>query len=199
MGLRMANIMLFSSIASAIVNLVAVPSHAQTAFVLGGGFAKECYIAVKSGSPARAARAVCTRALEDEALSTKDRAATFVNRGIISVRERDASAALSDFNAALGLNPGLSAGFLNRSGAYLLQGRWLEARIDADTAIGIGLNEDTWAGYFNKGIALEQMGQINEAYAAFQQSARFAPDRDDVRIELERFRVEPSGQTPQNR
>jgi tetratricopeptide (TPR) repeat protein len=194
-GLRTGNITLFSLNAILIATFMAMPSLAQTAFVLGGGFAKDCYIAVKSGSPPRAARAVCNRALDDEALSIKDSAATRVNRGIISLRERDGDAAMTDFNAALARNPSLSAGFLNRSGAHLLQGRWLEAKIDADTAIAIGLNEDAWAGYFNKGIALEQMGQINDAYAAFQQSARLAPDRDDVRIELARFRVETSGET----
>jgi tetratricopeptide (TPR) repeat protein len=162
---------------------------AQTAFVLGGGFAQECYQAVKNNGPTRSARNVCNRALETEALTQNDLAATLVNRGIISVRERQGEPALADFNAALRQNIGLAPAFLNRSGAYLLMGRWLEAKVDADTALGIGLKEDQWAAHFNRAVALERLGQIPEAYASFQRAAALSPNQEVVRVELARFSV----------
>ncbi len=189
MGRRIGNITLFSFSVLLITTSLPATSYGQTAFVIGGGFAQECYVAVKYSSPVRAARTVCNRALETEALTSRDNAATLVNRGILSVRERDGEAALSDFNAALRVDPGLSSIFLNRASAYLLQGRWLDAKVDADTAIGIGLKDDEWAAYFNKGIALEQLGQVADAYAALQRSAALAPNREEARKELARFRV----------
>jgi tetratricopeptide (TPR) repeat protein len=188
-GRRTRNTLVFSF--SALIVATCLPSitYAQTAFVLGGGFAQECYVAVKFAAPSRSARAVCNRALENETLTVHDTAATLVNRGIISLRDRNGDAALSDFNAALRLNPGLSAVFLNRAGAYLLKERWLDAKVDADTALGIGLKEDEWAAHFNRGVALERMGQIADAYAAFQRAAALAPNREEVRVELARFRV----------
>ena len=190
MGRRIGHITVFSFSALLIAAVLPISGQAQTAFVLGGGFAQECYIAVKAVAPSRSSRAVCNRALETEVLTARDSAATLVNRGIISLRDRDGDAALSDFNAALGLDPGLSAVFLNRAGAYLLKGRWLDAKVDADTALRIGLSEDEWAAHFNRAVALERMGQINDAFSAFQRAAALAPERAEVRTELARFRVE---------
>jgi tetratricopeptide (TPR) repeat protein len=165
------------------------PSLAQTAFVLGGGLASDCYQGVKRNAPIRSTRALCDRALETEQLSTNDLAATLVNRGITALRVRDGQDALTDFNAALRQNPAFSPAFLNRSGAYLMMGRWLDAKIDADTALGIGLKQDEWAAHFNKGVALENLGQVADAYASFQRAAALAPTQEVVLTELARFRV----------
>jgi tetratricopeptide (TPR) repeat protein len=186
---RIGSTLLFSFSALLITALMPDAARAQTAFVLGGGFAQDCYQAVKNGAPARATRSLCDRALETEALTTNDLAATLVNRGILSVRDRQGDAALSDFNTALRQNPSLAPAFLNRSGAYLLLGRWLEAKVDADTALGIGLKQDEWAAHFNRAVALERLGQIPEAYAAFQRAAALSPNQDVVRGELARFSV----------
>jgi tetratricopeptide (TPR) repeat protein len=186
---RIGSTVVFSFSALLIACLLPNTARAQTAFVLGGGFAQDCYQAVKNGAPARSTRALCNRALEDEALTANDLAATLVNRGILSVRDRQGDAALADFNAALRQNPALAPAFLNRSGAYLLLGRWLDAKVDADTALGIGLNQDTWAAHFNRAVALERLGQIPEAYAAFQRALALSPTQEVVRTELARFTV----------
>jgi tetratricopeptide (TPR) repeat protein len=186
---RIGSTVVFSFLAVVIANVITLPAHAQTAFVLGGGFAQDCYQAVKNGAPTRSTRALCDRALQSEALSTNDLAATLVNRGILSVRDRQGAQALNDFNAALQQNPALAPAFLNRAGAYLLLGRWLDAKVDADTALGIGLQRDTWAAHFNRAVALERLGDVSAAYAAFQRAAELAPNQDLVRAELARFRV----------
>ena len=171
-------------------NLAPTLGQAQTAFVLGGGLADDCYQAVKRSAPNRSARALCDRALETEALSRHDLAATLVNRGITALRGQQGVSALTDFDAALRQDPAFSAAFLNRAGAYLLLGRWLDAKVDADTALGIGLKEDAWAAHFNKGVALENLGQVADAFSAFQRAAELAPTQEVVRTELARFRVE---------
>jgi tetratricopeptide (TPR) repeat protein len=186
---RIGSTVVFSFSALLISFGLTAPAAAQTAFVLGGGFAQDCYQAVKNGAPARSTRALCDRALETEALSTNDLAATLVNRGILSVRDRQGAAAVADFNAALRQNPALAPAFLNRSGAYLLLGRWLDAQVDADTALGIGLKQDEWAAHFNRAVALERLGQIPEAYASFQRALTLSPNQEVVRTELARFSV----------
>jgi tetratricopeptide (TPR) repeat protein len=194
---RIGSTLLFSFSALLIAAALPNAASAQTAFVLGGGFAQDCYQAVKNGAPARSTRALCNKALETEALTTNDLAATLVNRGILSVRERQGDAALSDFNTALRQNPALGPAFLNRSGAFLLLGRWLEAKVDADTALGLGLQQDEWAAHFNRAVALERLGQIPDAYAAFQRAAALSPNQELVRGELARFSVTgPAGSQP---
>jgi tetratricopeptide (TPR) repeat protein len=180
---------IFSLAAVVIASFGATASLAQPAFVIGGGYARDCYLAVKDGAPIRASRTLCDMALEREALSQEDLSATYVNRGILSIRERRGEAALADMNAALRQNPSLAAAFLNRAGAYLLLGRWQDARVDADTALGIGLTQDAWAAHFNRGVALERLGQVSDAYGAFQQAAALAPSRPEVQTELARFSV----------
>jgi tetratricopeptide (TPR) repeat protein len=186
---RIGSTVVFSFSALLITVLSAQSAQAQTAFVLGGGFAQDCYQGVKNNAPTRSTRATCNRALETEVLSTNDLAATLVNRGILSVRDRQGEQALDDFNAALRQNPALAPAFLNRSGAYLLIGRWMEAKVDADTAIGIGLTQDAWAAFFNRAVALERLGQISEAYGSFQRAGALAPNQEIVRSELARFSV----------
>jgi Tfp pilus assembly protein PilF len=108
----------FSFAALLISTFVPSTSYAQTAFVLGGGLAAECFQAVKQGAPNRSSRALCDRALENEALSRQDFTATLVNRGITALRSKDGAIALTDFNAALRQDPALAPAFLNRAGAY---------------------------------------------------------------------------------
>lgn len=189
MARRIGNTFIFSFSALLIMALLPNYSHAQTAFVLGGGYAQDCYFAVKRGASSRVAKSICDRALAEENLTTRDTAATLVNRGIIALRDRDGDRALIDFNAALALNPALSAAFLNRAGAFLLLGRWLEAKVDSDTALGIGLKEDAWAAHFNRGVALENLGQVADAFASFQRAAALAPTQEVVLTELARFRT----------
>jgi tetratricopeptide (TPR) repeat protein len=190
---RTLNTIVFSFAAMLISGATPSSAHAQTAFVLGGGLAADCFQAVKRNAPNRSTRALCDRALQDEALSQHDLTATLVNRGITALRNQDGAAALADFNAALRQDPAFAPAFLNRAGAYLQLGRFLDAKVDADTALVIGLKEDEWAAHFNKGVALENMGQIADAFAAFQRAAALAPTQQVVVTELARFqRVAPS-------
>lgn len=190
MARRTQNTMVFSFSVLLIASLAPMQGQAQTAFVIGGGLAQDCFLAVKRGAPNRSTRALCDRALESEPLSRHDLTATLVNRGITALRDKDGAKALADFNAALRQDPAFSPAFLNRSGSYLLMGRWLDAKIDADTAIGIGLKEDEWAAHFNRAVALENLGDVPQAFASFQRAAALAPSQDIVQTELARFRVD---------
>ena len=75
--------------------VIAGPANAAVT-VFGGGLARDCYLGVESGEPARDILPVCDLALQQERLKTRDRAATYVNRGIIHMREGRLEMALSD-------------------------------------------------------------------------------------------------------
>ena len=68
------------------------------------------------------------------------------------------------------------------------QSRWLDAKVDADTALAIGLEKDAWAAHFNRAVALENLGQIGDAFASFQRAAELSPTQEVVLTELARFR-----------
>ena len=50
---------------------------------MGKGYAHDCFIYAKSGVDPYDGISLCDQALEKEALTTKDRAATFDNRGVM--------------------------------------------------------------------------------------------------------------------
>ena len=191
MGVRIGKAALFSFLAWQAI--LTAPARGQTAFVIGGGFARDCYVAVKFGAPERFARQTCERALNDEALVPKDLAATHVNRGILALRDRDSAVARSHFDAALNIDPALPQAFLNRAAVNLQLGQWLNAQIDADTALRLGVGPDAWAAHFNKGVALERLGDVAGAYAQFTQASVLAPNQPEPRMELARFTVTTAG------
>ena len=80
-----------------------VPTGAATAAVysVGGPLAETCYQSALSGDDRGIAVDTCTRALTEEALLGPDRAATYVNRGIIQMSGGHTRAADADFDQAL--------------------------------------------------------------------------------------------------
>jgi hypothetical protein len=56
--------------------------------VIGGGAAKDCAQAAINGRKDDASVTTCTLALETETLNFRDRARTYVNRGVLQMRQR---------------------------------------------------------------------------------------------------------------
>ena len=82
-----------------------VPMGAATAsvYTLGGPLAQNCYRAAESRDARSFAIEGCTRAL-NEGLALPDRAATYVNRGIVQMVGGHSRAADADFDAALAID-----------------------------------------------------------------------------------------------
>ena len=175
----------------ALASIVAATALAGTAsayvIVAGGGFAATCYESARDQRATARALDQCTIALSD-LLSSRDRAGTYVNRGIIYMRRGSVGLALSDFDAAIRLQPDLAEGYINR-GAALLVRNDLEGAI---AAIDQGLQHDPEQpalAYYNRGIANEDLGRLREAYRDYRRASELAPDWDAPRAELARFRV----------
>lgn len=63
--------------------LAAGPALSQSIVTRGTGLAHDCYVYAKIGRDARDGIDTCDRSLQEEALSAKDKAATYDNRGVM--------------------------------------------------------------------------------------------------------------------
>jgi tetratricopeptide (TPR) repeat protein len=167
--------------------LCAVPAGAST-LVIGGGAAKECADAAISGRSDNASVTRCTLALETEILGFRDRARTYVNRGVLQMRQRNFDAAVSDFDAASKIDPDLGEAFVNRGAAYVGTSRYGEGVVQIDQGLALGV-QDPEKAYFNRGIAHENLGDVTAAYRDYTKAAELDPTWDAPKNELTRFTV----------
>ena len=172
----------------ACLGFIAGTASAQVT-VIGGGLAKDCFLKVESGSTNYVdVKQTCTLALESEVMTRINRAATYVNRGIIRMRSGDHDGALGDFDRAISLQEDLGAAYLNRGAALILLGDYENAKFALDTAIDLD-TKDMHAAHYNRAIAKERTGDIPGAYYDFQEAAGLKPDWDLPLRQLERFTV----------
>ncbi len=169
---------------------LATPARAAMV-VLGGGRAQGCYEAVEHGARDMQTLDLCTEALNQEPLSPKDRASTFVNRGVVLLRRQSYDEAAADFDRALAIRPNLGEAYANRGTARIGQHRYEEALGDLDRCLSIGTRqpEKCW---LNKGLAHEAMGDVKSAYQDYRRAAELKPDWDLPKRELQRFSVRPA-------
>ena len=178
---------LMASAALAFVGL-ALPASAAV-IVLGGGDARECYLAAESKLNPGAGLAVCGRALDEEVLTTRDRAATLVNRGIVRMWGKDEARAIVDFDAALALKPELPEAMVNKAVALV--------RMDGDRATAISLLDRALAAnvsrpevaFYARGIAHELSGDLTKAFRDYTRAAALKPGWADPSRQLARFTV----------
>jgi len=176
-------------IAAAAAALVAETASAQV-FVIGNGLGGECFQKTKNRyTNFRAADDVCSRALREQAMTRTNRAATYVNRGVLRMREGKHDAALSDYSEALRLQPELGAAYLNTGAAYIYQRDFQSALAPLNRAIELDSN-DLFAAYYNRAIARENTGDVAGAFEDFNTSLELKPEWDLAVRQLTRFSVE---------
>ncbi len=156
--------------------------------VLGGGAAKDCSIAAIKGRADQKAVLTCTTALETENLNFRDRARTYVNRGVLQMRQRDFPTARADFDAASKIDPDLGEAWVNRGAAFVGEERYGDAlgQIDKGLSLGVKDPEKAW---FNRALANEGLGDLKSAYQDYSRAAELDPDWDAPKTELMRFTV----------
>lgn len=167
--------------------LGAAPAYAAIV-VVGNGFAHGCYSAAAADRDDLDALRACNMAIAEESLNDRNRAATYVNRGIIQLNRNNADAALADFDRAVEIMPEMADVHLNRGAALLHLRHYSEARAAADQAIALSPEEPHKA-YFIRGAANEELGELTAAYRDYQRAAELAPEWNVARAELARFRV----------
>jgi tetratricopeptide (TPR) repeat protein len=153
--------------------LLIATAPAQAALnVLGPTMARECYEAAQSNSGNGAA--VCDRALGNEQITARDKAATLVNRGIIYNDGRRLDLAIADFNAAIGIDPDLGEAYLNRGNAYFFRREFSEALSDYSKAIDLKIGNLDYA-YYDRALVYEMMNRLDEAKSDLQSALGLSP------------------------
>lgn len=168
--------------------LAAAGAAAASTQIIGGGAAKECSDAAEKGRSDDRAILACTTALEVETLSFRDRARTFVNRGVLQMRQRQFGAARSDFDQASKLDPNLGEAYVNRGATFVGEARFLEGVAQIDKGLSMGVKAPEKA-FFNRGLAHEALGDLNAAYRDYARAAELKPDWPAPKTELARFTV----------
>lgn len=182
--------------ASMISLFLTAPAWADAVVVIGDGPERMCYLAAKTGVDAMAGIDHCNLALEN-GLIQHDRAATFVNRGVIEHKLGRNNAAMDDFNACLALIPDQPDAFINRGVVKLSQNNTLEALDDIQKGITLGPSEPALA-YFDRAIVYEKLAvgaerqaYLQKAYADYQRAVKEAPEFTAASEALARFRIVP--------
>lgn len=177
------------TLAAGIASLAIPLSASQSAVItVGGPLSRICYQAALTGDDRRSALEGCTRSLDEEGLVPRDRAATYVNRGIIFMsqgRDRDADA---DFDAALALNRNLPDAWLNKGFLRIRNGEGREALPLLQEGISRSPERQALA-IFARGVAYEQMGEFTSAYKDLKRAHDLEPRWGLPKEYLERYQV----------
>jgi len=160
--------------------------------VFGSGYARDCYEAVKDRKhDAVKALQTCDVALEQEQISERNRAATHVNRGILFMRGGQHDRAMADYRKGLAIAPGMPEAEINLGAALYYLGRFEEAVAALDRGIAVENIVARAAAYYNRAIALEQLGRVEQAYSDYKTALRLDPDLAPAQRQLQRFRLVP--------
>ncbi|HJR56320.1 MAG TPA: tetratricopeptide repeat protein [Rhizomicrobium sp.] len=164
-------------------------AYADAVVVIGEGPERACYLSAKSGQDSIAGIGHCNMALNNP-LIVQDRVATLVNRGVILHQLNRIEPAMTDFNAALRIDPEHADAYLNRGVAKMTLGQVANALVDIQKGIDLGPSEIALA-YYDRAIAHERLGNIREAYFDYQRALRAAPNFTAAANALSRFKVTP--------
>jgi tetratricopeptide (TPR) repeat protein len=173
--------------AAALTACFALPAQAQVS-VIGTGLAHQCYVQAKYTDDLKAGISICDDALKTEAMNSSDRASTLINRAIMKARSGDADGAMGDYGSALGIGSRAGEAYLNRSATLIAMKRYADAQQDADRAVQFGTTRMEVA-YYNRGLANEQLGNIQAAYEDFKAALRVEPNFTAASEELQHFRI----------
>jgi tetratricopeptide (TPR) repeat protein len=126
--------------------------------------------------------------MEEVNLSRSDRAATFVNRGIILAALDQNQDALNDYNDSLELVPELPQAWNGKGNLYYLANRYDEAIAAYERSLELNL-PDRQVAYYNLGITYEKMGDKAAAERSFNTAVEIAPEWALPKERLERLKA----------
>lgn len=164
---------------------------AQSMMVIGGESAgRDCYMAATLASQmhigATADIERCTYALDNVALSLKDRVATYVNRGVIYVALERYKEAIADYEKAAQMSPDTGEINVNRGNLYFLGQVYDQAITEYTKAMGN--IKKLHVAYYNRGLAYEKLKEFNKAEADYLKAMEIVPDWRFPREKLEQLK-----------
>jgi tetratricopeptide (TPR) repeat protein len=178
--------MMIAVIAIAALAIATAAEGAITVF--GGGMAEACSKAAIDGENDPKFQELCTQALDTEFLVPRDRAGTYVNRGVLKLRRAAYADAALDFDQAVRLQPEMGEAYVNRGAASIGRKRYAESLADINRALQLGVSEPEKA-YYNRALAHEGLDDAKSAYFDYQKAIELAPEWAPPREQLTRFSV----------
>ena len=142
--------------------------------VIGGGLAEACSQAAVRGESDREYEELCDLAIETEFLNARDRAGTYVNRGVLRMRRTEYGKAIEDFDQAIRMKPDLGEGYVNRGAAYIGQERYEASIGEINRGLELGVEEPAKA-YYNRALAYEGLEDARSAYFDYQKARSWRP------------------------
>jgi tetratricopeptide (TPR) repeat protein len=177
------------SLLVALAAMVAASVRAHAAVtVLGNGLAAGCFHAAEFGADPKSAVQTCTDALDEGALTVSDRAATYINRGILRARANDSFGALTDCNQGLKLNAEMGDGYVDRGTVYIVLQKYDNALADINRGIAMGARKPQIA-YYDRAIVNEALGNVRAAYLDYKKAVELEPNFTLATEQLARFKV----------
>jgi tetratricopeptide (TPR) repeat protein len=156
--------------------------------VLGNGLARTCFEAAEfNGNPSDGI-AACSQALDQMALSVRDRAATYVNRGILYSHMHEPQLAIADYDRGISMEPSLGEAYVDRGAALIELSRFGEAAEQINKGIALGSSRLEIA-YYDLGMAEDGLGDVRAAYFAYKKATEIEPGFTLASSQLSRFKV----------
>ncbi len=160
---------------AALAALLGLPAPAQAVVtVVGNSLAHTCFVLAKIGKDPKGGIGTCNSALDNEMLSSHDRAATMVNRASMEMQLNRIQAAMDDYNNGIRIFPTLGDAYVDRGGAFIAQKRFDEAMADINHGIELGVSYP-FVGYYNRAVAEQLTGKYKEAYLDYKKTIELEP------------------------
>ncbi|HKX92314.1 MAG TPA: tetratricopeptide repeat protein [Sphingomicrobium sp.] len=176
-------------LAAGVVLVVQTAAVMGATLTMGGPLSQLCYQAALTHDDRSSSMDACNRSLNEEALTVPDRAATLNNRGILRMRTGRLAEADADFDAALAIDRNAPDPWLNKAFLRLRAGNGREALPLLDEGIKRRPARAALA-YFARGLAYEDLGNFEAAYADLQRARELEPRWALPARYLARYRVQ---------
>jgi len=174
------------SIAAGCAAFLSSPTQAAIT-VIGPGPAQICYQAAEMEASASDYLTYCNQALAS-VLDNDDRAATYINRGVLKLSVNDFDSAALDFKAGLALNASLGEGYIDLGAVLIARHQYADAILNINKGLKLGTKKPHLA-YYDRAMADEALGNLQAAYDDYRQAVQLAPDFTRASDELKRFKI----------
>jgi tetratricopeptide (TPR) repeat protein len=168
--------------------LTAGTAGAQVIVTTGVGYAHDCFALAKAGTDPFDGVEACNQAIQHEPLTTKDRAATYDNRGVMLDQLGKTDRAESDFNKASSLDASLGDPHINLGSMLIKQRHYDEALVEINKGIDLGVSYP-YVGYYDRAVAYEMMGRYKESYFDYKKVLELEPHFTQAAERLKDFTV----------
>ena len=166
--------------------LFSANSVANSVTILGDSpDARECYLSTQMQTSSNSEIQSCTNTLSFQSMRLRDRAVTFINRGIIYVPLEEYELAIKDYASAKKIHPDFGAIYVNRGNLFFIGESYDSAILEYSKALNMGLSQD-YVAHLNRGMAYEKLGRLNEAVAGYREAIELAPEWKAPKSKLER-------------